>query len=78
MGIYLRGKSWYVDFWYEHKRYVEKISPVSKTLAMEKFNVLRSEAIRGNGNPRPLRFRLTSSRNNIWNFPGPTRKQARR
>ena len=25
MGVYLRGKSWYIDFYYEGRRYTEGI-----------------------------------------------------
>jgi len=47
MGVYLRGKSYYYNFYYEGKRYNEKIGQVSKSVAQEKLNIKRSEVIRG-------------------------------
>lgn len=52
MGVYLRGKSWYIDFYYEGKRYTEKVGPVSKSVAEEKLNIKRSEVIRGEWKPK--------------------------
>ena len=46
MGVYLRGKSWYIDFYYEGKRYTEKVGKVSKSVAEEKLDIKRSEVIR--------------------------------
>jgi hypothetical protein len=47
MGVYLRGKSWYIDFYEEGKRYSERVGQVSKSVAEEKLAVKRSEVIRG-------------------------------
>jgi len=55
MGLYLRGKSWYFNFYYEGKRYNEKIGPVSKGVAEEKLNIRRSEVIRGEWKPKRVR-----------------------
>lgn len=52
MGVYLRGKSWYIDFYYEGKRYTERVGPVSKSVALEKLNIRRSEVIRGEWKPK--------------------------
>jgi len=37
LGVYLRGKGWYIDFHYEGRRYTEKVGRVSKTVAQEKL-----------------------------------------
>ena len=52
MGVYLRGKSWYIDFYYEGKRYTEKVGKVSKSIAEEKQDIKRSEVIRGEWKPK--------------------------
>ena len=54
MGIYLRGNSWYMDFYEDGKRYTERIGPVSKSVAEEKLNVRRSEVIRGEWKPKKV------------------------
>ena len=51
MGVYLRGKSWYIDFHYEGKRITERVGRVSKSVAEEKLNIRRSEVIRGEWKP---------------------------
>ena len=56
MGIYLRGKSYYIDFYYEGKRYTEKVGPVSKSVAEEKLDIKRSEAIRGEWKPKKVKI----------------------
>jgi integrase len=56
MGLYLRGKSWYLNFYYEGKRYNEKIGQVSKSVAQEKLNIKRSEVIRGEWKPKAVRI----------------------
>jgi len=68
MGVYLRGKSYYYNFYYEGKRYNEKIGPVSKSVALEKLDIKRREVIRGNGNQRLSKFLSTNSKSNILNF----------
>ena len=52
MGVYLRGKSWYIDFYYEGKRYTEKVGKVAKSVAEEKLDIKRSEVIRGEWKPK--------------------------
>jgi len=42
-----RGKVWYFEFMYKGKRYYEKIGAVSKTVAKEIANEIRSKIIRG-------------------------------
>ena len=54
MGVYLRGKSWYVDFYYEGKRYTEKVGKVAKSVAEEKLDIKRSEVIRGEWKPKKV------------------------
>lgn len=33
MGVYLRGKSYYIDFYYDGKRITERVGRVSKSVA---------------------------------------------
>jgi integrase len=54
MGVYLRRKSYYYNFYYEGKRYNEKIGPVSKSVALEKLDIKRSEVIRGEWKPKKV------------------------
>jgi len=54
MGVYLRGKSWYIDFHYEGKRYTEKVGKVSKSVAEEKLDIRRSEVIREEWKPKKV------------------------
>ena len=42
-----RGDIWYFEFMYKYKRYYEKIGNVSKTVAKEIANEIRSQIIRG-------------------------------
>ena len=56
MGVYLRGKSYYFNFYYEGKRYNEKIGQVSKSVAEEKLNIKRSEVIRGEWKPKAVKI----------------------
>lgn len=56
MGVYLRGKSWYFNFYYEGRRYNEKIGPVSKSVAEEKLDIRRSEVIRGEWKPKTVKI----------------------
>ena len=55
MGVYLRGKSWYIDFYEEGKRYTERVGQVSKSVAEEKLAIRRSEIIRGEWKPKKVR-----------------------
>jgi integrase len=55
MGVYLRGKSWYIDFHYEGKRYTEKVGKVAKSVAEEKLDIKRSEVIRGEWKPKVVK-----------------------
>jgi integrase len=52
MGCYLRRKSWYYNFYYEGKRYNEKIGPVSESVAKEKLTIKKAEVIRGEWKPK--------------------------
>jgi len=56
MGVYLRGKSWYIDFYYEGKRYTEKVGEVAKSVAEEKLDIKRSEVIRGEWKPKKIQI----------------------
>ena len=55
MGVYLRGKSYYIDFYEEGKRYTERVGQVSKSVAEEKLNIRRAEVIRGEWKPKKVR-----------------------
>jgi integrase len=56
MGVYLRGKSFYLDFYYEGKRYTEKVGPVSESVAKEKLTIKRAEVIRGEWKPKTVKI----------------------
>ena len=56
MGIYLRGKSWYLDFYEGGKRYTERIGPVSRSIAEEKLAIRKSEVIRGEWKPKTVKI----------------------
>jgi integrase len=56
MGVYLRRKSYYIDFYYEGKRYTEKVGPVSKSVAEEKLDIKRREVIRGEWKPKKIQI----------------------
>jgi integrase len=55
MGVYLRGKSWYIDFHYEGKRYTERVGKVGKSVAEEKLDIRRSEVILGEWKPKVVK-----------------------
>jgi len=55
MGVYLRGKSWYINFHEDGKRYTERVGQVSKSVAEEKMAVRKSEVIRGEWKPKVTR-----------------------
>lgn len=58
MGVYLRGKKkdiYWIDFYYEGKRFTERVGQVSKGVAEEKLNIRRSEVIRGEWKPKKVR-----------------------
>jgi integrase len=60
MGVYLRGKSWYIDFYYEGKRVTERVGQVSKGVAEEKLSIRRSEAIRGEWKPKRIQVAFSN------------------
>jgi hypothetical protein len=45
MGVYKINNSWYLDFYYDGKRYKESIGAVNKTVANEKL-VIRKREVR--------------------------------
>ena len=55
MGFYLRGKSWYIDFYEEGKRYSERVGKVAKSVAEEKLAIKRSKVIRGEWKTKKVR-----------------------
>jgi hypothetical protein len=56
MGVYLRGESWYIDFYEDGKRYTERVGQVSKGVAEEKLSIRRSEVIRGEWKPKKVKI----------------------
>ena len=56
MGVYLRGRSWYIDFHYEGKRITERVGRVSRSVAEEKLDIRRSEVIRGEWKPKVVKI----------------------
>ena len=70
MGVYLRGKSWYIDFYYEGKRYTEKVGKVAKALPRKSW-ILKGVRLSGeSGNLKRFRFPLTSLKRNTLNYQG--------
>jgi hypothetical protein len=55
MGVYLRGESWYIDFYEDGKRFTERVGPVSKSVAEEKLSIRKSEVIREEWKPKRVR-----------------------
>ena len=56
MGVYLRGKSYYIDFYFEGKRYTERVGKVGKSVAEEKLKIKMSEVIRGEWKPKIVKI----------------------
>jgi len=52
MGVYQRGDSWYIDFYYGGKRYTECVGAVTKTVAKEKLLLKKREVITGEYKPK--------------------------
>lgn len=52
MGVYQRGKSWIIDFYYDGKRYTESVDPVNRTVAKEKLVIRKREVIQGLYKPK--------------------------
>lgn len=74
MGVYLRRKSWYIDFHYEGKRYTEKVGPVSKGVAEEKLNIKRSEIIRGEWKPKAIKISFEKFKEQYLEFSKANKK----
>jgi integrase len=47
LGIYKRGKSWYVNFYVRGERYLECLGPISKTVAKEMAVKRKTEVLEG-------------------------------
>lgn len=56
MGVYLRGKSWHIEFIYEGRRYMKDLRKISKSVALEKERVMRPEVIRGEWKPKAVKI----------------------
>jgi len=56
MGVYLRGKSYYINFYEDGKRYTERVGQVSESVAKEKLAIKRAEVIRGEWKPKKIRI----------------------
>lgn len=54
MGVYQVGKSWYIDFYYEGKRYKETVGAVNRTVAKEKLIIRKREVIQGTYKPKKV------------------------
>jgi len=54
MGVYQVGKNWYIDFYYEGKRYKESVGAVNKTVAKEKLVIRKREVIQGTYKPKKI------------------------
>ena len=74
MGVYLRRKSWYYNFYYEGKRYNEKVGPVSKSVAEEKLNIKRSEVIRGEWMPKAVKILFDKFKDQYLEFSKANKK----
>ncbi len=74
MGVYLRGKSYYIDFYYEGKRYTEKVGKVSKGVAEEKLDIKRSEAIRGEWKPKVIRVPFEKFKEQYLEYSGANKR----
>src|SRR5262245_4388590 len=55
MSIYLRGKSWYYDFFYKGQQYTGSFGQVSKTVAKEEEHRKKTEVIEQRLNPAKAR-----------------------
>ena len=62
MGVYLRGKNWNIDFYYEGKRYTEKFGKVAQSVAEGKLDIKRSEVIRGERKPKKTHISFDKSK----------------
>jgi integrase len=56
MGVYKRGNSWNIDFYYGGKRYTGSVGPVSKSVAKEKLIIRKREVIQGEYKPRIIQI----------------------
>ena len=54
MGVYQRGKSWIIDFYYDGRRYTESVGPANRTVAKEKLVIRKREVIQGLYKPKAL------------------------
>jgi len=74
MGVYRRGKSWYLDFYYEGKRYTERAGKVAKSVAEEKLDIRRSEVIRGQWKPKVVKISFDKFEEQYLEFSKATKK----
>jgi len=56
MGVYQRGNSWIIDFYYDGKRYTESVGPVNRTVAKEKLVIRKREVIQGQYKPKVVQI----------------------
>ena len=54
MGVYLTGRSYYINFYEDGKRYTERVGQVSESVAKEKLAAKRSQVIRGEQRPKKV------------------------
>lgn len=47
-GVYLRNKTWYLDFTHQHKRHITRLGAhISRTAARELASVTRARILKG-------------------------------
>ncbi len=51
-GLWKRGNSWYISIWHDGQRYIERLGPISKTLAKEIVAKRRTELAEGKLKPK--------------------------
>ena len=60
MGVYLRGKSWYIDFWFKGQRIRESIGPsrknAEKVIAKKKTEIVENRFLDIRKEPAPVKF----------------------
>jgi len=60
MGVYLRGKTWYIDYYYKGKRLREAVGPNKKT-AQKALEIRKAEITQGKFNFAPIKHKVLFS-----------------
>ncbi|HOD36800.1 MAG TPA: tyrosine-type recombinase/integrase [Syntrophales bacterium] len=74
MGVYKRGKSHYIDFVYDGRRYSECVGPVSRTVAKEKLVIRRQEVIQGEWKPKIKKILFDDFAKRYMKYAGANKK----